>query len=229
MRPLKSPAVVKAAAALFAAYTRLTLATLRWRHVNREAAEAVWASGQPAILCLWHHTIPISAASWPAKDGAPPLRVLISRSNDGEFIAQVMRRLGFESIRGSSKKKSDESKNKHGEQAFRELVRAARDGFSIAITPDGPRGPAMQMQKGVAVLARMTGAPVLLVGMSASPCWRLDTWDRTLAPRPFGRAAMTWAGPFHAGREDDPEMLTAEWTEILRDLDAQATALVEQD
>ncbi len=226
MRPLKSDAVVRAAAALFTAYIKATLATLRWTHVNREIPEAAWAQGGAAILCLWHQGIPISAPSWPAKDGAQDLQVLISRSKDGEFIAQVMQRLGFGSIRGSSKKKADAAKNKNGEQAFREMVRTLSAGKAVAVTPDGPRGPALEMQKGVAALARITGAPVLMVGLAAAPCVRLDTWDRTIVPLPFGRAAMVWAGPFHAGRDDDPDVLTAQWTQALRALDAQAQAIV---
>jgi lysophospholipid acyltransferase (LPLAT)-like uncharacterized protein len=226
MRPLKSPLVVRAAAALATAYIRFTLATLRWTHENREIAQAAWAQGGPVILCLWHQTIPISSASWPPGEGAQELQVLISRSNDGEFIAQVMERLGFGSIRGSSKKKKDAAKNKNGEQAFREMVRFLQAGKAVAVTPDGPRGPALEMQKGVAALARVTGAPVLMVGMAAAPARRLDTWDRTIVPYPFARGAMVWGGPFHARRDDDPDALTAQWTAALRALDDRAQALV---
>ncbi len=228
MRPLQSSLVVRLAATLVTAYLRLTLATLRWRHINRQIPEAVWAKGGPVILCLWHQTIPISAPTWQAKDGAQELQVLISRSKDGEFIAQVMERLGFGSIRGSSKKNSDSGKNKNGEQAFREMVRFLAAGKAVAVTPDGPRGPALEMQKGVAALARLTGAPVLMVGIAADPCLHLDTWDRTIIPLPFGRAAMVWGGPYHARREDDPDALTAQWTEILRDLDRQAILAAQQ-
>lgn len=226
MRPLKSGGLLRLAAALFAAYTRLTLASLRWTRVNEDIPQAIWAHGGPAILCLWHQGIPLSAPTWPAKQGAQELQVLISRSKDGEFIAQVMQRLGFGSIRGSSKKQTDLAKNKNGEQAFRDMVRCLQSGRAVAVTPDGPRGPALEMQKGVAALARVTGAPVLLVGLAAAPCTRLKTWDRTIVPAPFGRAAMVWGGPFFARREDDADALTADWTRRLRDLDAQAQAIV---
>jgi hypothetical protein len=65
------------------------------------------------------------------------------------------------------------AKNKHGEQAFRDMVKWVRDGGGIAITPDGPRGPAEHMEKGTPSLARMTGAPVIFVGLAAKPCIRL--------------------------------------------------------
>ena len=152
--------------------------------------------------------------------------MLISRSNDGELIAQIMERLGFGSIRGSSKKKADAAKNKNGEQALREMVRALGARKAVAVTPDGPRGPALEMQKGVASLARITGATVLMVGIAAAPAKRLNTWDRTIVPYPFARAAMVWGGPYIAQRGDDPETLTAAWTLALRALDDRAQALV---
>jgi hypothetical protein len=225
MRPLRSPLVIRAVSALFSGYLKLTYATLRWQVVNREAAEAVWRQGGGVILCLWHHAIPLSARLWPAGGGRQPMRVLISLSNDGEFIAQTMRRLGFEAVRGSSKKKSDTAKNKHGEQAFRQMVRVIQSGEGMALTPDGPRGPALEMQKGVATLARITGAPVLMAGIAAAPHVRLHSWDRTLVPLPFTRAAIVWGDVVYAGRGDDVDDLTAAWTARLRALDRRALAL----
>ncbi len=229
MRPLKSPLVLRLSAVLFAAYARATLATLRWTHEGQDIAKAQWARGGGVILCIWHHTIPLSPATWPARENPQPMRALISRSKDGEFITQVMERLGFGAIRGSSKKLSDAAKNKNGEQAFREMVRWVREGNAVAVTPDGPRGPAMQMQKGVAALARATGAPVLMVGLAAAPAARLNSWDRTLTPLPFSRAAMVWGEVVHAGRGDDADALSEDWSRRMRALDARANILVGND
>jgi lysophospholipid acyltransferase (LPLAT)-like uncharacterized protein len=226
LRPLKSTLVLRTSAALFSAYARLTLATLRWTREGQEIAQAHWARGGGVILCIWHHTIPLSPATWPARENPQPMRALISRSKDGEFISQVMERLGFGAIRGSSKKQTDLAKNKNGEAAFREMVRWVREGNAVAVTPDGPRGPAMQMQKGVAALARATGAPVLMVGLACAPAARLNSWDRTLTPLPFSRAAMVWGEAVHAGRDDDADAVTLDWTERMRSLDARANALV---
>ena len=183
-----------------------------------------WADAEGDLGPVYGH----QWRSWPAKDGAQELQVLISRSKDGEFIAQVMERLGFGSIRGSSKKSTDTAKNKNGEQAFREMARFLAAGKAVAVTPDGPRGPPLEMQKGVAALARISGAPVLMVGIAADPCLRLDTWDRTMVPLPFGRAAMVWGGPYYAGRDDDPDALTERWTQELRELDRRALAAAQQ-
>lgn len=225
MRPLRNPVVIRALAAVFAGYLRLVYRTLRWSEVNRAAVEAMWRDGGPVIVCFWHYAIPLSPRLWPRPEATQTMRALISRSNDGEFIAQTVERLGFPAVRGSSQKKSDLGKNKHGEQAFREMVRWIQDGVGMAVTPDGPRGPALEMQKGVVTLARLTRAPVLLVGLASAPSLRLNSWDRTLLPLPFGRGAMVWADAAHVTRADDIDAVTAAWTEKLRALDRQAMAL----
>ena len=121
----------------------------------------------------------------------------------------------------------DVNKNKHGEQAFRDMVKWVKDGGGVAITPDGPRGPAEHMEKGTPSLARVTGAPVIFVGLAAKPCLRLGSWDQTMIPLPFAKAAMVWDGPTGAGRGDDPDQLVEDWAARLSAVTRRAEALVE--
>ncbi|OJU11920.1 MAG: hypothetical protein BGN86_13775 [Caulobacterales bacterium 68-7] len=223
----RASAVQSALATVFALYMRFVFATLRWTREGEAAAEEVWAGEGGAILCLWHARIPLSPNAWP-NDGVKkqPMRALISLSADGEFIAQAMEKLGFPAIRGSSKKASDPGKNKGGEVAFREMIVWVKNGGAVAITPDGPRGPANVMQPGTVGVARMTGVPALMCGIASKPCIRLGTWDQTVIPLPFGRAAMVWDGPLRANRDDDPEALVADWTARLSAVTARAEALV---
>ncbi|MDH4385446.1 MAG: lysophospholipid acyltransferase family protein [Caulobacter sp.] len=236
----RSPAVQQLLAAIFAGWLKLCFATLSWTREGQDRAEGVWAAwragceagdGSPAagggaILCLWHGRIPLSAVSWPQGPERHDMRALISRSADGEFIALAMQAIGFPAIRGSSKKASDPSKNKHGEQAFRDMIRWVREGGGMAITPDGPRGPHEVMQAGTPALARVTGAPVLLVGLACRPAIRLGSWDRAMIPLPFGRAAMVWDGPFTASRSDDVEALAADWGSRLSVVTRRAEAML---
>lgn len=232
MRPLRSPAVIWLLSSIFAGYSKLVFKTLRMTEEGREQAQAVWTQGREtgvgAILCFWHSRIPMSPLSWPQDlSRRQDMRALISRSNDGEFIARTVEKLGFPAIRGSSAKKTDLAKNKHGEQAFRDMVKWVKDGGGIAITPDGPRGPAEHMEKGTPSLARVTGAPVIFVGLAAKPCIRLGSWDQTMIPLPFAKAAMVWDGPTGAGRGDDPDQLVEDWAARLSAVTRRAEALVE--
>ncbi|PVM91602.1 hypothetical protein DDF62_06120 [Caulobacter radicis] len=230
MRPLRSPLVIKILSSIFAGYSKLVFMTLRMTVEGQDKAEAVWAQGRTkgagAILCFWHSRIPMSPLSWPQSPARQDMRALISLSNDGEFIARTVEKLGFPSIRGSSAKKTDLAKNKHGEQAFRDMVKWVKDGGGIAITPDGPRGPAEHMEKGTPSLARVTGAPVIFVGLAAKPCIRLGSWDRTLIPLPFAKAAMVWDGPTGAGRGDDPDTLAEDWADRLSAVTRRAEEIV---
>lgn len=230
MRPLRSPWVMGLLTRLLAGYLAVTYKTLRWTREGQEIADTVQADalakGSGAILALWHSRVPVGPATWPQGPERPEIRVLVSQSRDGELIARVIARLGLPSIRGSSLKKTDTHKNKGGEQAFRDMVKWVKDGGAMAITPDGPRGPVEVMQKGAVALARVSGAPLLFVGVAVNPCIRLKTWDRTIIPLPFAKAAMVWDGPVLAGREDDPDMLAEAWGARLSAASRRAEAIV---
>ena len=229
MKPLRSPLVMSLLVNLMSGYLALTYRTLRWTREGQTIADDIQAQAlaqrSGVILALWHSRVPVGPATWPQGSDKPEIRVLVSQSRDGEFIARVIAKLGLPSIRGSSLKKTDTAKNKGGEQAFRDMVKWVKDGGAMAITPDGPRGPVEVMQKGAVALARMTDAPVLLVGVAMHPCLRLKTWDSTIVPLPFARAAMVWDGPVRAGRQDDPDALTIDWGARLSAVSRRAEAL----
>ena len=62
MRPLRSPAVQATLAWLLAGWLKLCIATTRWRHDNRAAAEEIWDAGGGVIVCFWHSRIALSPA-----------------------------------------------------------------------------------------------------------------------------------------------------------------------
>jgi lysophospholipid acyltransferase (LPLAT)-like uncharacterized protein len=222
-RLLRAPALQAVLARLFSGYVRFCLATIRWRRDNEAVAEAIWDGGGGVIVCFWHSRIALSPACWPLQRAQTP-RALISHSADGRFIAQAMERLGFPAIRGSAEKGAGSSKG--GARAFREVLGWIGAGNGVAITPDGPRGPAERFTEGPPMLARLSGAPVLLVGLAADPCRRLGTWDRGVIPLPFARGAIAWDGPFHATRADDMAALAADWSARLSAVTARAEALL---
>ena len=80
------------------------------------------------------------------------------------------------------------------------------------------------MTDGPPLLARASGAPVLLVGLAARPCLRLRSWDRHVVPLPFGRGLIVWDGPFAAGRDADPEPLREDWRTRLQAVTDRAEA-----
>lgn len=170
--------VLAAAPRIGALWLRTARATMRLRWMGRSSA--LPDDGAPVIYAFWHDQL----AMMPWVQLRPPSVVAVSRSRDGELTVRLFQRLGVEAVRGSS--------SRGGSAALRGLVRAARSGRDLAITPDGPRGPRWQAKEGAAWLARATGRPLLPVAFAGRPQIRLDTWDRLALPMPFGRGVFVY-------------------------------------
>jgi lysophospholipid acyltransferase (LPLAT)-like uncharacterized protein len=196
---LRSPLSQRIVTALVAAWIRLCRATTRWEVIGREPVEALWAAGQPVILCFWHSRVTIGPMIWPL-DKAGPITVIVSESRDGDLIAGVVNALGIGAVRGSSARAG---KDKGGAAAFRELLKLLKAGESIAITPDGPRGPRMRAEAGIAALAQLSGVAVAPACIAMANGRIADSWDRHVIPMPFGRGVMVWGKPVvMTGRDD---------------------------
>ena len=117
----------------------------------------------------------------------------VSQSRDGELLARTLRYFGYASVRGSS--------SRGGFAGMRGLLNALRDGHDVGLAPDGPRGPAGIVQKGVVALAQLSGAPIRPVAWSASRVWRAKSWDRFVIPKPFSRGSVVWGPPVRVPRE----------------------------
>jgi len=186
-------------------WLRLSRATMR---LNWEGADdALPADGGPVIYTFWHEQL----AMMPWVQLRPPSVVPISRSRDGEWTARLFSRLQVEAVRGSS--------SRDGAVALRGLVRAARDGRDLAITPDGPRGPARRVQPGAIRLARLTGRPLLPVAFATRPEIRLGSWDRMILPVPFGKGVFAYGELLWVEREAGEQQAAAASSELADRLD----------
>jgi lysophospholipid acyltransferase (LPLAT)-like uncharacterized protein len=130
---------------------------------------------RPAIFCFWHRCV-FPAAYLFRKRG---IRVLTSRSYDGEYIARIIERLGFRAVRGSS--------SRGALLSLRELQRELARGEVVAFTIDGPRGPRYVAKPGPIHLAQTTGAPIFPFYVAVERAWVLKTWDAFIVPMPFSR------------------------------------------
>jgi lysophospholipid acyltransferase (LPLAT)-like uncharacterized protein len=220
---VRTPWVQSTLAWLVSAYLGATLATMRWRFENRELADAAVASPSGVIACFWHGRIALAVVCRRVLKHKPR-RVLISNSPDGELIAKVVNRLSFPAIRGSTT--MDNRANRRSIGAFRDAVKFLDAGGVVAITPDGPRGPAEQMPQGPVMLARAHQTPVFLFGLAASPTLTLRSWDKTQIPLPFGRGCVVFEGPLTVAHDAEPEATRLDWQTRLSAVQARAEALL---
>jgi lysophospholipid acyltransferase (LPLAT)-like uncharacterized protein len=167
--------------------------------------------GGPFILATWHSRLFLLSY---LRIGDRPLLALISGNRDGQLISKIARMFGIHTVVGSS--------SHGGSQAIRDMIRLSGEGHSIYITPDGPRGPAMKVQRGVVEIARMTGLPILPAAASTSSGHELNTWDRILVPYPFGRTVVRWGDPIAVHEKADLETVSAKVEAVLTELQQHA-------
>ena len=177
--------------ALWAGLIRLLAATWRYRVHGWDRVTAARASGRPLVYILWHsRLLPLL---YHRRDEGVAL--LISRHRDGGYLANLSERWGYQVVRGSSKR--------GGDVGLLGLVRHLRTGAAVALTPDGPRGPAERMKPGALAAAQHASALVIAVGARASSAWWIESWDRFCLPKPFAKVDVRYSPPFDVGAGKD--------------------------
>lgn len=157
--------------------------TWRIRVVNGEYVRDLRRAERSFIFALWHgQLLPLL---WHHREQG--VIILISEHRDGELIARTAESLGYGLIRGSSTRGAD--------RALISLVRELQAGHEVAITPDGPRGPAGTFAPGALVAAQRSDSFILPVAASADRAWRLRSWDRFIVPKPFARVTIAYGTP----------------------------------
>lgn len=157
--------------------------TWRIRVIDGHHLETLRAERKAFTFTLWHgHLLPLL---WYHRGRG--VHVMVSDHRDGEMIARVATSLGYGLIRGSTTRGAG--------RALLSAVRALEAGKEIAITPDGPKGPARVFAPGALVAAHRSGTPLLPVAAAATSAWRLGSWDRFLIPKPFARVTIAYGDP----------------------------------
>ncbi|ABD05353.1 Protein of unknown function DUF374 [Rhodopseudomonas palustris HaA2] len=191
-RILRSDAFQWAAVIPAAAYLQLVMWTGRFDRAPFPIAE-------PYILAMWHGRLNMLPM---LRNGGKPMIALISGHRDGQIISKAGAVYGIQTAVGSS--------SKGGMRAAREMLRLARDGHSLFVTPDGPRGPRMHINNdGILDLARLTGLPILPVAVSMQRGKLLRSWDRLLLPGLFSKIAIRFGEPIVVDADADRAELRA--------------------
>ena len=130
---------------------------------------------------------------------------LISASNDGEIIAKAAECLNIKSVRGSTKRR--------GVAASLELIEKLKEGNSVGIMVDGPRGPRGRVKDGIINIAKISGVPIVPVAWHSRSklFFELDTWDKFKVPIGPCKTVALYGDPIHI-----PEELTSqEWCKTI--------------
>ncbi|ACL03492.1 lysophospholipid acyltransferase family protein [Desulfatibacillum aliphaticivorans] len=187
----------------------------RIRVKGYEPVRAIVESKRDFILIFWHSRILMVSYLFKGWNAA----IMVSASEDGEYIAQVLGRQGHDCVRGSS--------TRHGVKALQGIVKKMQNGQPAGIVPDGPQGPRQVLQPGAISLARKTGAPIIPVTYSATSRKVFASWDRFILPKPFSENVVVYGKPIMVPPKMSDQEFEAKRREAQDELN-RITALAEK-
>jgi len=187
--------------------------TLRVNYKNKKVIDDLRKKKQNYVLAFWHGTMLLS---WflHRNDG---FAALTSKSKDGDLLAKQLKHWKYKVVRGSS--------SKGGDVALGIRVDLAKNGYSIAITPDGPRGPEHKFKAGAVINAKKSGVPVVLMAIGIKSKKKLKSWDKFQIPNPFSNVKVIYSDPVYVDDKlsyDDTSIIIEECERKLNELQKEA-------
>ena len=183
-------------------FLRLLLSTYKYEYRGAEnltIARSIHPKGS-FIFSIWHEQV-LSVMA--AHAHTYPYMTLASRSKDGDFAAHIAQKLGFVSIRGSSRNKRAD---KGGQEALAEYIENLLNGVSGGVTIDGPKGPRHACKPGIVIMSFKTGCPIVPIVCKANSFWEFNSWDRFKLPKPFARLTIVYGKPIQIEKSNDPNI-----------------------
>ena len=171
---------------LFYSITNFIYRSIQWTYLIESEKSDIFNNQKGMIFCCWHNRLFLGPHILPRNR---TISALQSSHSDGMVTSTVFEFLGMSVILGSS--------NKGGMQAFRKMVKCMQLGESIAITPDGPRGPKEKVKDGIIKLAQITNSPIIPLVWSTKKFKIINSWDNFIIPIPFSKGVYSFGKPIY--------------------------------
>ena len=143
--------------------------------------------------------------------------VMVSRSYDGEIIDRSIRRMGYDTVRGSS--------SKGGKEALVEMIEQIKErNYCSGLAVDAPRGPSRKVKMGIVIVGRETSQPVVPLVSWATKQIQFKSWDSMILPLPFSTIVMSFGKPTFVPKGLSNE----EFEEIRSNIEAEMLKISEQ-
>lgn len=195
-------------AAVVYSVVRVLGPTLRFSGVGEAMVLERWTTKQPTIWAFWHRCIlPIT---WYARGRG--IVVMNTTAFDGQWTRKVIEWLGYGTAQGSS--------SRGGLRGLAVMAQRIKEGLDCAFTIDGPRGPRYVAKIGPVLLARMTGAPIMVFHVGLERGKTIEkTWDHFCLPSLFTPAILVVAPPIYVPQDADSDMIRAKHEEMQKELE----------
>jgi lysophospholipid acyltransferase (LPLAT)-like uncharacterized protein len=175
---------------LFYLITKIIFLSIRWKFYNEDQKSNIFNVDNQYIFCCWHNRLFLGPHLLPRNR---IINALQSSHSDGMITSIAFKYLGMNVILGSSMK--------GGMQAFRKMVKCIQNGESIAITPDGPKGPKETVKEGIIKLAQITGTPIVPLVWATKKFKLINSWDHFVIPFPFSKGIYTFGKPIYVDKK----------------------------
>jgi lysophospholipid acyltransferase (LPLAT)-like uncharacterized protein len=139
---------------------------------------------------------------------------LVSKSKDGEYMNRILQRFGYMTIRGST--------STGAAMSVRSLIRCAKQGNSIALTPDGPKGPPRKIKHGITYLAQKASVPIIPIACALSRKLIINNWEPYMVPLPWTKGIVIYGNPIFVTETDTIEDKSLELENTLNLLTEEA-------
>jgi len=159
------------------------LKTIRLEIKNGDAVNKLFAEKKNFVAASWHGSMMIGWYLHRKKN----FSALVSKSKDGDILANVLEKWNYKIIRGSS--------HIGGKKALELMLDLIKQKFSVAITPDGPTGPRHKMKAGAVVASKKSNVPLFLVGIGIRNKFVMKSWDSFEVPKPFSKVVVVYSDP----------------------------------
>lgn len=168
-------------------YLHVVFYTSRKRFINWQLMAKNVEDNRPLIIVFWHNRLvmmPFIKKKTKKLNPQYEFLILASRHFDGQFVTKIMDKFGLATVSGSSKMGRN---NNRGIEvsSFRKIFKSLENNVSLAVTPDGPRGPAQKINGEIIEISKISKVPIIPISYSSSNYFRLKSWDRLVFPLPF--------------------------------------------
>ena len=142
---------------------------------------------------------------------------LVSQSRDGDLIADIAKKFGYNFFRGSS--------NKGGKEAIKNIddFFKKNSGAKIIITPDGPTGPEHKVKPGALILSQNSDRPIIPMIVDVKSSWKFKNWHTFYLSKPFSKMRVVFGEPLYFNKNESIEIGTQKIEDALKRVDKIAS------
>jgi lysophospholipid acyltransferase (LPLAT)-like uncharacterized protein len=189
---------------IYKIYMHFVFLTSKRVFYNFDSMKEEYDEGASLLGACWHQDVVLLPFTFRNYN----VVTMVSKSDFGEVMATIVRRVGFVPVRGGS--------SMAGTEALAEVIEYVRTHKKIffGITVDGSRGPRYKVKKGIVVVAKEASVPIYPVRCCAKRKLLAKTWDRTLIPLPFNEFAYFCDEPVHVPADATLDVIEAKRQEL---------------